>query len=75
MVRRHKQKISWEKAKKKLGDNMRKLGPVEESDEVVDKTSRAEHKTFDCKNDALIRDTTRMLERDAFSAFKSSLAW
>ncbi|CAN9155067.1 unnamed protein product [Alternaria alternata] len=44
MVRRHKQKISWEKAKKKLGDNMRKLGPVEESDEVVDKTSRAEHK-------------------------------
>ena len=44
MVRKHKQKISWEKAKEKLADNMRKLGPVEESDEVVGKTSRAEHK-------------------------------
>ncbi|RYN16260.1 hypothetical protein AA0119_g11572 [Alternaria tenuissima] len=44
LVRKHKQKINWEKAKKKLGDNMRKLGPVEESDEDVDKTSRAEHR-------------------------------
>jgi hypothetical protein len=44
LVRKHKQKISWEKAKKKLGDNMRKLGPVEESDEVVGKISRAEYK-------------------------------
>jgi hypothetical protein len=43
-VRTHKRKTSWERAKKKLGDNMRKLRPVEEFHEDVDKISRAGYK-------------------------------